>query len=78
MKTILITAYAVNPYKGSEEGTGWNLICQAARFKKIIAVTRKNNRGDIERYMQGNPQEIFSHIHFLYVDLPKWMIFWKF
>ncbi|MFT5278572.1 MAG: hypothetical protein ACI9P8_000199, partial [Bacteroidia bacterium] len=25
MKTSLITAYAVNPYHGSEDGTGWNI-----------------------------------------------------
>lgn len=77
MNTILITAYAVNPYKGSEEGTGWNLICEAARFNKVIAVTRKNNRGDIERYMLQQPQAIFCRIQFMYFDLPKWMIFWK-
>jgi glycosyltransferase involved in cell wall biosynthesis len=77
MKTILVTAYAVNPYKGSEEGTGWNLVCQVARYQNVIAVTRKNNRGDIEKYMQASPQVHFSRIQFLYFDLPKWMIFWK-
>lgn len=79
MKTILMTAYAVNPYKGSEEGTGWNFICQAARFNNVIAVTRKNNREDIEKYMLQNPEQyaLYGRISFLYFDLPKWMITWK-
>lgn len=77
MKTILITAYAVNPYKGSEEGTGWNLVCQAARYNRVIAVTRKNNKQDIEKYIESNPDPLFNRIQFLYFDLPAWTIFWK-
>lgn len=79
MRTILITAYAINPYKGSEEGTGWNLTCQAARNNAVIVVTRKNNRQDIEKYIMANPAmwELCSGIQFLYFDLPKWMIKWK-
>lgn len=79
MKTIFVTAYAVNPYKGSEEGTGWNLVCQVARFNKVIAVTRKNNRDDIEKYMLENStnNELYSRIKFLYFDWPKWILFWK-
>jgi glycosyltransferase involved in cell wall biosynthesis len=77
MKTILITAYAVNPYKGSEDGTGWNLICQAARCNKVIAVTRKNNRPAIEKFMNENDAPHLHRIRFLYFDFPKWMIIWK-
>ena len=79
MRTILVTAYAVNPYKGSEEGTGWNLTSQIAMHNKVVAVTRKNNRGDIEKYMQANATELpyLANITFLYFDLPKWAIAWK-
>lgn len=79
MRTILMTAYAVNPYKGSEEGTGWNLIYQSALHNKVIAVTRKNNKQDIVRYIQSNlaMQDVFDNINFLHFDLPKWMIWWK-
>lgn len=79
MRTILVTAYAVNPYKGSEEGTGWNLTSQIALGNKVIAVTRKNNRGDIEKYMKANATELtyLANITFLYFDLPKWAIAWK-
>lgn len=77
MKTILATAYAVNPSKGSEDGMGWNFIYQIARFNKVIAVTRENNQPAIELYMDKNPDAVYQNITFLYFDLPYWMLFWK-
>ena len=76
-KTILVTAYAVNPYKGSEDGTGWNMITQIARHQKVIAITRKNNRHAIEKYTKENPFEGMEQLQFEYFDLPYWMRFWK-
>ena len=77
MKTVLVSAYAVNPYHGSEDGMGWNFICQIARFQKVIAVTRRNTRPHIEKYMAANPSDAYTNIHFIYYDLPYWMRFWK-
>lgn len=77
MKTILATTYAVNPYKGSEDGMGWNFIYQIARYNKVIAITRENNRPYIEKYMQENPDYLYENITFLYYDLAYWMRFWK-
>jgi glycosyltransferase involved in cell wall biosynthesis len=77
MKTILATAYAINPYKGSEDGMGWNFILQIARFNNVIAVTRENNRVHIEKYISDNPDQLYKNIQFLYYDLPYWMRFWK-
>ncbi len=77
MKTILVTAYAVNPFKGSEDGMGWNLILQIARFQKVIAITRENNREPIEKYLANHPVEIAENIHFEYFDLPYYLRFWK-
>ncbi len=75
--TILLSAYAVNPYHGSEDGMGWNFIIQIARFNKIIAVVRKNTRKNIEQYMQEHPSSCYANIQFVYFDLPYWMRFWK-
>jgi len=77
MKTILATTYAVNPYKGSEDGMGWNFILQIARFNRVIAITRENNQSQIEKYMVENPNELYNNIEFHYFDLPYWMRFWK-
>lgn len=76
-KTILASCYAVNPFKGSEDAMGWNFVRQIARFNKVIAVTRENNREAIELYMKQNPGTIYNNITFLYFDLPYWMRFWK-
>lgn len=77
--SVLITAYAVNPYKGSEDGMGWNFILQAARFNRVLAVTRRNNRPAIERYAAENPALApeLANITFWYFDLPAWMRWWK-
>jgi len=79
MKTVLITAYAVNPYKGSEDGMGWNFILQAARFQKVIAVTRRNNGPHIARYLADNPAVAAqaAGVEFRYFDLPAWTRWWK-
>ena len=77
MKTILASVYAVNPYKGSEDGTGWNLLLQIARFNKVIAITRENNRPAIEKYLGEHPLPEMANIRFQYFDLPYWMRFWK-
>lgn len=75
--TILATCYAVNPYKGSEDAMGWNFICQIARYRKVIAITRENNQAEIEKYMSENPDYLYQNIQFLYFDLPYWIRFWK-
>ena len=77
MKTILATAYALNPLKGSEDGMGWNFVCQAARYNQVIAVTRKNNRQHIEKYMLQHPEPLYQNLKFLYYDLPYFLRFWK-
>ncbi len=76
-KTILATCYAVNPFKGSEDGMGWNFVYQIARFNKVIAITRENNRDAIEKFMAQNPDPIYQNITYMYFDLPYWMRFWK-
>ena len=52
--TSLITAYAVNPYKGSEDGTGWNWVYQLSKTNRIIAITRENNLPHIHKYLEEN------------------------
>lgn len=77
MKTILASAYAINPYKGSEDGMGWNFALQIARFNKLIVITRENNQAAIDKFMAENPNDIYNNIQFLYFDLPYHLRFWK-
>ncbi|HIP11790.1 MAG TPA: glycosyltransferase [Arcobacter sp.] len=76
MKKILATAYDIDPYKGSESATGWNFIYQISRFNKVIAITRKNNKASIDRYIEEFNIDT-SNMQFYYYDLPYWMRFWK-
>jgi len=74
---VLITAYAVNPFKGSEDGIAWNIIRELATQNKIIAITRENNQAPIENYLLDNPLPVGTNLQFEYFDLPYWMRFWK-
>lgn len=76
MNIILATAYDIDPYKGSESATGWNFVLQIARFNKVVAITRTNNRCEIERYIKEFDINI-SNIEFAYYDLPYYLRFWK-
>lgn len=71
---ILVSAYACEPYKGSEPGIGWNWVRQIARFHETWVITRANNRAVIE---QSTRLEPLLGVHFVYFDLPRWATFWK-
>ncbi|MFT5600790.1 MAG: glycosyltransferase involved in cell wall biosynthesis [Parvicella sp.] len=71
MKTILITAYAINPYKGSEDGTGWNISREIAKNNKVIVITRKNNIPHIEKFLAESNDPILENMSFLGYDLPN-------
>lgn len=77
MNTVLATAYAINPTKGSEDAMGWNFILQIARFQNVVAITRENNKEGIEKFMKANPNECYKRIQFVYFDLPYYLRFWK-
>ncbi len=71
---VLLSAYACEPGKGSEPGVGWNWARQIARFHEVWVVTRANNRKPIEAVLAQGP---LPNAHFVYVDLPSWVSFWK-
>ncbi|MGO9021238.1 MAG: glycosyltransferase family 4 protein [Syntrophobacteraceae bacterium] len=71
---VLLSAYACEPGKGSEPGVGWNWARQIARFHEVWVITRANNRRPIEAALAHEP---LPTAHFVYVDLPSWVSFWK-
>ena len=71
---VLVSAYACEPGKGSEPGIGWNWMNQIAKRHEVWVLTRANNREPIERELKQNPM---PNAHFIYLDLPYWMRFWK-
>lgn len=79
MTTVLVTTYAVNPSKGSEDGMSWNFILQIARFQRVIAVTRPSNQAAIDQYWAQHPElnDLRQRIQFLYFDWPTWLRSWE-
>jgi glycosyltransferase involved in cell wall biosynthesis len=71
---ILMTAYACEPGKGSEEGIGWNWARQVALRNECVLITRENN---VEAIRSACSQEGITGITVVGFDLPYWMRFWK-
>ena len=46
---ILISAYACDPYQGSEPGVGWAAVCRIARRHEVFVLTDDHNRAGWER-----------------------------
>ena len=74
MKKILITVYAVNPFKGSEDGTGWNITRRILQQFNVILVTRKNNIEHLKKYIEENECEDLKRITYVGFDLPYWVL----
>lgn len=71
---VLMSAYACEPFKGSEPADGWNWALQMSRFHDVWVLTRANNRQTIER-AELTPEQ--QRIRWIYYDPPGWMRFWK-
>ena len=73
---ILYSAYACEPGKGSEPGTGWRWILETARLgHEVWVITRQNNAQGIEIGLAA--AEAGLKLHFVYFDLPHWVRWWK-
>jgi hypothetical protein len=68
---MLLSAYECAPGRGGESGEGWNWARELARFHDVWVVTRGRNREAIERALETEP---LASAHFLYFDLPRWLV----
>ena len=72
MVNYLISAYSVNPYKGSEDSIGWNWVLQYEKNYKegdrIILLTKKFNEKDTRR---GLKEFNIHHVELVIVDVPN-------
>ena len=65
---ILLSAYACEPYRGSEPGNGWNWALHLARAgHQVQVLTRPDGRAAIELALAVDPQ---PGLAFYYVDTP--------
>lgn len=66
--SVLMSAYACEPGKGSEPEVGWKVATTMAKLHNVKVITRANNRSLIEKEisnLEGPAPEFF------YYDLPK-------
>jgi len=68
---IVATCYAVNPLKGSEDGTGWGLTQEVGRSYPLTVYTRLNN------VSLANNHNLNNKIIYKGFDLPYIFRFWK-
>lgn len=68
MINVLINAYAVNPYWGSEQGMGWNWVINIAKHCNVYVITEGEFRKNIEDAVASLPQK--DNLHFYYNPLP--------
>jgi glycosyltransferase involved in cell wall biosynthesis len=63
---VLISAYACEPNRGSEQEVGWQWCMQMACFHDVTVITRANNRPPIEAWLQTHSG---PRPEFIYHDL---------
>lgn len=74
-KRILIAAYAISPYSGSEFGVGWNFVSKLSEFYDITVMygtsgVSMGNRDDMLKYLESNPDD---GVNYVYVE-PNWLV----
>ena len=72
---VLLSAFACEPDKGSEQGVGWNLALEMAKRHDVWVVTRANQRQAIEAKLAQDP---VPTLHFAYFDIPGWPQHWDY
>ena len=65
---ILVSAYACDPFRGSEPGVGWTAVCRMARHHEVFVLTDVHNREGWNRGAREGviPQNV--HVRFLRDD----------
>ncbi len=68
---VLLSSYACEPGKGSEQEVGWQRALHMREFAdEVWVLTRANNKDLIE----ADPLSNTPGIHFIYYDAPRWAL----
>jgi glycosyltransferase involved in cell wall biosynthesis len=74
MMKIVVSAYTCEPGSGSEEGVGWNMAVELAKYYETWVLTRTIFRSTIEAELIRNP---LPSLHFVYFDPFGWTEDWR-
>lgn len=75
MITVLLSAYACEPDRGSEPGVGWEWATRLSKHHRVLVLTRTNNRSRIEAKLRDTDRN--PNLIFVYHDLPGPLLFLK-
>jgi glycosyltransferase involved in cell wall biosynthesis len=78
-RRILVSAFAISPYRGSEPGIGWNIASRLAAYHDVTVlccqgIGDEDNRADIDDYLKKNGP--IAGIEFHFVERPalsRWL-----
>jgi glycosyltransferase involved in cell wall biosynthesis len=70
---ILISAYACNPYKGSESQVGWNIVSRLRKFHNLTVFTEYSNKIDIDHFFKSKK----NNIKFFYIRRKRYHLLEK-
>lgn len=62
---LLVSAYACDPYRGSEPGVGWAAVCRIARKHEVFVLTDDHNRMGWEKARAEGDIPSSVHVRFL-------------
>lgn len=68
---IILSVFECNPFRGSDSYVGWSYTVNIARYHEVFALTREENREDIEQYFSQNNDPVLKNIHFIYIPRAK-------
>ena len=71
---LCLSMYACEPHRGSEPGVGWAWALGMAKRHETWEITRANNRKAIEEELDRLSVPADDRPHFVWVDLPSWVL----
>lgn len=75
---VLISAYACNPYQGSEWGVGWGWVKAISAYHDVWVITDTASRNGVEKKIDEQPEQ-YADVHFHYLPrlyYPRLTKFW--
>jgi hypothetical protein len=60
---ILISAYACNPYLGSENQVGWNIVYRLSKFHNLTVFTEYSNKINIDYFFKYKKKKYQILLH---------------
>lgn len=70
---VLISVFECSPLKGSDSYVGWSYAKNLSRVHTVYALTRTENKCDIENFCKSGNVELLN-LHFIYIDQSSFLI----